>query len=149
MRSFATILSLGLVGLASSLDMALYKEQGGGIDAGFRAYLTEYVSFLPLGENGSYTHHSRLYLMTEDPAVTTDFSDFFTADGELIVRGIVATGSDEIIALKQRLLPTAGNKHWNHRPNVTTVDSESSTQKVFNVLGVIEATYDGGNCSQA
>lgn len=91
----------------------------------------------------------RLYLSTEDPAVTTTFSDFFTSDGQLIVRGITATGSDEIIALKQQLLPTAGNKHWNHRPNVTTVDSESETQKVFHVLGVIEATYDGGNCSQA
>lgn len=77
------------------------------------------------------------------------FSDFFTINGQLIVRAIVATGADEIIALKQLLLPTAGNKHWNHRPNITTVDSETSTHKVFQVLGIIESTYNGGNCSQA
>ncbi|PBP21887.1 hypothetical protein BUE80_DR007286 [Diplocarpon rosae] len=123
-------MALGLAGLTSSLDMASYSERP-GIDKGFEAYLVE------------------LYLMTEDPVVTTTFSDFFTTDGQLIVRGIVATGSDEIIALKDRLLPALGNKRWNHRPNVTTVDSESATEKVFQVLGVIETSYEGGNCSQA
>ncbi|KAK2627826.1 hypothetical protein QTJ16_002472 [Diplocarpon rosae] len=121
---------LGLAGLINSLDMTSYSE-GPDIDEGFKAYLTE------------------LYLMTEDPIVTTTFSDFFTTDGQLIVRATVATGSDEIIALKQRLLPTLGNKRWNHRPNVTTVDSESCTEKVFQVLGVIETSFKGGNCSQA
>ncbi|KAI9048747.1 hypothetical protein LZ554_007578 [Drepanopeziza brunnea f. sp. 'monogermtubi'] len=133
MKSFSKFLSLGLVGLlglVQSLDMADYSE-GPGIDAGFREYLVE------------------LYLTTEDPATTTEFTDFFPPDGMLIVRNIVATGSDEIIALKQRLMPTAGNKHWNHRPNVTTVYSETNTQKVFDSLGVIEASFDGGNCSQA
>lgn len=53
------------------------------------------------------------------------------------------------MALKRQLLPTEGNKHWNHFPNVTSVDSESSAQKVYQVLGVIETTYDQGNCSAA
>ncbi|EKD13877.1 uncharacterized protein L3040_005508 [Drepanopeziza brunnea f. sp. 'multigermtubi'] len=133
MKSFSKFLSLGLVsllGLVQSLDMADYSE-GPGIDAGFREYLSE------------------LYRMTEDPATTTEFTNFFTPDGVLIVRKVVATGSDEIIALKHKLLPTAGNKHWNHRPNVTTVESETDKHKVFHSLGVIEASYDGGSCSQA
>ncbi|CZT25843.1 uncharacterized protein RCC_11512 [Ramularia collo-cygni] len=130
MKSFTPILALGLAGLVQSLDMSFYKP-GAGVEPEFKAYVEE------------------LYRSTEVPAYTTEFSNFFTPDGQLIVRGIVATGSDEIIALKQRLLPPAGNKHWNHRPNATTVDSDSSTQKVYQVLGVIQATYDGVNCSQA
>ncbi|CAL3962706.1 unnamed protein product [Diplocarpon coronariae] len=130
MKFSSVSMAFGLAGLVNSLDMALYSE-GPGIDAGFKAYLEE------------------LYLMTEDPVVTTTFSDFFTPDGQLIVRGIVATGSEEIIAMKERLMPTDGHKRWNHRPNVTTVDSESATEKVFQVLGVIETSYSGGNCSQS
>lgn len=65
------------------------------------------------------------------------------------MRGIVATGATEIVALKQKLLPTAGNKHWNHRPNATTVADETDAAKTFQVLGIIESRYDGGNCSQA
>ncbi|KAG4031289.1 hypothetical protein MFRU_009g00790 [Monilinia fructicola] len=130
MKLSSILTTMGLLSMAQSLDLSGYSQQA-GVDAGFKAYLRE------------------LYLSTEDPAITTAFSNFFVPNGQLIVRGIVATGSKEIIALKQRLLPTAGNKHWNHRPNVTSVYSESSTQKVFTVLGVIESTYDGGNCSQA
>jgi len=81
--------------------------------------------------------------------VRETFADYFTASGTLIVRGIVATGADEIIALKESLLPPAGNKHWNHKPNATTVDSETAAHKVYQVLGIIQSTYDGGNCSQA
>jgi hypothetical protein len=51
--------------------------------------------------------------------------------------------------LKEELLPIMGNKQWNHLPNVTTVDSETSAEKTYQVLGVIETRYDGGNCSQA
>lgn len=92
---------------------------------------------------------NRLYALSEEPASTDTFTDFFTADGVLIVRGTTATGAAEIVQLKQRLLPTAGNKHWNHLPNTTTVASETAEQKVYNVDGIIQSTYDGGNCSQA
>lgn len=65
------------------------------------------------------------------------------------MRGIVATGPEEIVALKQQLLPTAGNKHWNHRPNATTVADETDAAKTYLVLGIIESRFDGLNCSQA
>jgi hypothetical protein len=65
------------------------------------------------------------------------------------VRGTTATGASEILAFKQRLLPVAGNKHWNHIQNATTVDSETAEEKVYKVLGVIDTTYNGGNCSRA
>ena len=91
----------------------------------------------------------RLYASAEDPSATNKFTDFFTTDGQLIVLANTATGADQIVALKQELLPSAGNKHWNHLPNVTTVASETSAKKTYQVLGVIETTFDGGNCSQA
>ncbi|KXS94380.1 hypothetical protein AC578_6584 [Pseudocercospora eumusae] len=119
-----------LAGFAQCVDMSLYSA-GHGVEAGFKGYLQE------------------LYRSAEDPAATTKFTDFFTSDGQLKVVTQVATGSEEIIALKQKLLPVAGNKHWNHRPNATTVDSETSTAKTYHVLGAIDTTYDGGNCSRA
>lgn len=73
----------------------------------------------------------------------------FTPQGKLIVLENVATGPAAIVKLKQALLPTAGNKHWNHLPNITTVDSQTASQKTYKVLGVIETRFDGGNCSQA
>ncbi|PZD36281.1 hypothetical protein A1F97_08375 [Pyrenophora tritici-repentis] len=88
---------------------------------------------------------SKLSLKTS----TTTFTDFFTKDGKLIVVENVASNPKDIIALKQELLPTAGTKHWNHLPNVTTVSSETSAQKTYEVLGIIESRFDGGNCSQA
>ena len=95
------------------------------------------------------TKTCRLYASAEDPSATSTFTDFFTTNGQLIVLENTATGSEKIIALKESLLPTAGNKHWNHLPNVTTVASETSAMKTYQVLGVIETTFDGGNCSQA
>lgn len=43
MKSFTTLLSLGLAGMTHCLDMAFYSE-GPGIDVGFEAYLKECVS---------------------------------------------------------------------------------------------------------
>ncbi|EMF16086.1 uncharacterized protein SEPMUDRAFT_61626 [Sphaerulina musiva SO2202] len=130
MKFTSVLASACLFGIALSVDDSLYAP-GPGVEPEFKAYLNE------------------LYYQAEQPPSTTEFTDFFTPDGKLIVRGIVATGAAEILALKQRLLPTAGNKHWNHIQNATTVDSESSTQKTYQVLGIIDTTYDGGNCSRA
>ncbi|TDZ58654.1 hypothetical protein CTRI78_v005210 [Colletotrichum trifolii] len=60
-----------------------------------------------------------------------------------------AQGPAAIVKLKQALLPTTGEKHWNHLPNATTVYSETAGQKVYNVYGVIQTRFDGGNCSIA
>lgn len=46
-------------------------------------------------------------------------------------------------------MPTDGSKVWNHVPNATTVVTDTATEKVYEVLGVIETTFTGGNCSQA
>ncbi|EME45699.1 hypothetical protein DOTSEDRAFT_71410 [Dothistroma septosporum NZE10] len=120
----------GLLGMANAVNMSKYSPQK-GVDAGFQAYLKE------------------LYASAEDTAATTAFTNFFTSTGQLIVLTNTATGAEEILALKQKLLPPGGPKHWNHFPNVTSVDSETTAQKIYKVLGVIETTYDGGNCSSA
>lgn len=61
-----------------------------------------------------------------------------------------AVGADEIVALKQALMPTDGSKIWNHVPNTTTVYSDSSaTEKVYEVFGAIQTTFTDGNCSEA
>lgn len=60
-----------------------------------------------------------------------------------------AVGADEITALKQTLMPTDGSKIWNHMPNVTTVSADEDTSRTYEVLGVIQTTFEGGNCSRA
>lgn len=93
--------------------------------------------------------HVRLYAETEDPVSTTTFTDFFSANGSLVIRGREAVGSEQIVAFKQALMPADGSKLWNHLPNVTTVYSESDANKTFDVLGVIQVTFKDVNCSQA
>lgn len=90
-----------------------------------------------------------IYAETEDPIATTSFTDFFTPQGVLIVLESKATGPAEIVALKEKLMPTDGSKTWNHLPNVTTVHSETDANKTYAVEGVIESTYKNGNCSRA
>lgn len=46
-------------------------------------------------------------------------------------------------------MPTDGSKVWNHVPNATKVVADTDTEKVYEVLGVIQTTFTGGNCSQA
>ncbi|EUC26870.1 hypothetical protein COCCADRAFT_10357 [Bipolaris zeicola 26-R-13] len=130
MKLSSIIVPACFVGMAASVDMSLYSA-GTGVDAAFKPFLQE------------------LYASAEDPAATTRFTNFFTVDGKLIVLENTATGAEQIVALKQALLPTAGNKHWDHLPNITTVSSETAAQKTYQVLGVIETTFDGGNCSLA
>lgn len=60
-----------------------------------------------------------------------------------------AVGAEQIVALKQALMPTDGSKQWNHVPNVTTVAAETASSRTYDVQGVIQTTFDGGNCSQA
>ncbi|KAN0068890.1 hypothetical protein V8E54_013059 [Elaphomyces granulatus] len=90
-----------------------------------------------------------LYSSAENPTSTTDFTDFFTPSGTLIVLSYTAHGSDAIIKLKQLLLPPDGHKQWDHLPNITTVYSDTETEKIYGVSGVIRSTYTGGNCSAA
>lgn len=96
----------------------------------------------------SLTAIHRLYLATEDPASTTAFTDFFPANGTLVVLKSVAVGAAQILALKQALISTDGSEVWNHMPNVTTVFADTGESTTFDVLGVIQSTI-AGECSQA
>ncbi|KAK6854448.1 hypothetical protein PG995_009541 [Apiospora arundinis] len=132
MKTSHIIASLPLVGTVLAVEMSRYVAAP-DVEPEFASYLKE------------------LYASAEDPSATNTFTDFFTPAGQLLVLGHVATGAEPIVALKQQLLPAAANKHWNHLPNATTVDSETAGQKTYQVLGVIETRFDGasGNCSQA
>lgn len=44
---------------------------------------------------------------------TTGFTDYFPADGELTVLTTDAIGAEDILALKQTLMPVEGYKVWN------------------------------------
>ncbi|KAF3769474.1 hypothetical protein M406DRAFT_335362 [Cryphonectria parasitica EP155] len=90
-----------------------------------------------------------LYAETEDPASTTSFTDFFTPNGSLIVLQYTAVGAERITGLKHALMPKDGSKLWHHVPNVTDVYADTTWNKIYEVKGVIQTTYQGGNCSQA
>ncbi|TLD09721.1 hypothetical protein PspLS_11372 [Pyricularia sp. CBS 133598] len=124
------IASLSLLGAATAVEMTRYAAAS-DVEPAFEGYLKE------------------LYASAEDPKATNTFTDMFTPQGQLIVLGNTATGPQAIVKLKEALLPPAGNKHWNHLPNATTIDSQTASQKTYKVLGVIETRFDGGNCSQA
>lgn len=106
-------------------------------------------SKLQAGRPWKLTNAGRLYAETEDPVSTTTFTDFFPSNGSLIVLGNKATGADQIVALKQAIMPTDGSKIWNHVPNVTTVVADTDAEKIYGVLGAIQTTFVGGNCSSA
>lgn len=138
-----------LAGLAQCVTMAGYSP-GAGVEAEFKTFLQASVlDTVKVAASETLTNVSRLYATAETPSATTTFSNFFTSNGRLIVLSNTATGAQQIIALKQRLLPPAGNKHWNHRPGSTTVSSENGAQKTYLVVGEIQTTFDGGNCSKA
>ncbi|KAH9841244.1 Extracellular protein 53-1 [Teratosphaeria destructans] len=130
MKVSTATFALGLLSMTQAVDMKDYSPTA-EVDTGFKAYLRA------------------LYASAEDSTATTSFTDYFPPDGQLIVLSNVATGSAEIIALKQRLLPPNGNKHWNHVPIDASVDAETKDFKRYQVLGKIQTTFDGLNCSQA
>ncbi|KAK1985951.1 hypothetical protein LZ30DRAFT_706985 [Colletotrichum cereale] len=120
-----------LLGSALGVDMSKYQAEP-GVDASFQPFL------------------KALYASAEDYKSTDTFTDFFVPEtGRLVVLEHDAQGAEAIVALKQSLLPTTGTKHWNHLPNVTSVYSETATEKVYNVFGLIQSIFDGGNCSAA
>ncbi|KAF9878101.1 hypothetical protein CkaCkLH20_04677 [Colletotrichum karsti] len=131
MKAYSALLPFTLLSAVLGVDMTKY-ETGPGVDDTFRPFL------------------EALYASAEDPKATDTFTDFFIPDsGRLVVLENQAQGPGAIVKLKQALLPSTGEKHWNHLPNITTVHSETSVDKVYNVLGVIQTKFDAGNCSVA
>ncbi|KAI6356171.1 hypothetical protein MCOR25_007939 [Pyricularia grisea] len=130
MRINDIIATLPLLGAAAAVDMRHYDPRR-QVERAFGSYL------------------EKLYATAEDPRATHSFTNFFTPQGKLTVLNSVASDPAAIIALKEALLPPAGNKQWNHLPNITTVHSETPRFKTYDVLGVIETRFNGRDCSKA
>ena len=129
MKASTTLLALSAA-VASAVDMTPYKADA-NVDAGFAKFVEEY------------------YLTSEDKNSTTSFTNFWPADGKMILAGNVYTGSATILAVKQNLLPPTGNKSWWHLIRGASVTGETDADKTFVANIVIQTTYVGGNCSQA
>ncbi|GKT40478.1 uncharacterized protein ColSpa_00659 [Colletotrichum spaethianum] len=116
--------------LVNAVDMAPYKPAA-DVDATFAKFVEEY------------------YLTSEDKDATTSFTNFWPADGKLIIAGRTFVGSSAMLGVKQSLLPPGGNKSWWHLIRGATVAGETEAEKTFVAEIVIQTTYIGGNCSQA
>lgn len=130
MKPAAALLALSTAALVGAVDMAPYKPDA-GVDVAFTKFVEEY------------------YLTSEDKSATTSFTNFWPADGRLIIAGNAFSGSAAMLAVKQNLLPPAGNKSWWHLIRGASVAGESDESKTFVADIVIQTTYVGGNCSQA
>ena len=51
--------------------------------------------------------------MNEDPTSTTTMTDFYTGNGTLQVLHNTARGANQILALRQAILPVDGSVVWN------------------------------------
>ncbi|KAH7371182.1 hypothetical protein BKA66DRAFT_573130 [Pyrenochaeta sp. MPI-SDFR-AT-0127] len=92
--------------------------------------------------------YSELLRNNENATSTSEYTNFFAPNGSLIVLGDVATGPEAILRSRAAMLPLDGSIQWNHFPNTTSVSAESSTEKSFQVSGVLQTvTTADGNCS--
>ncbi|KNG52753.1 hypothetical protein DDE82_008905 [Stemphylium lycopersici] len=92
--------------------------------------------------------YSELLRNNETPNITTEYTRFFAPNGSLVVLGAVSTGAEAILASRRAMLPADGSVVWNHFPNTTVIASESSTEKVYQVSGVLETTTPvDGRCT--
>ncbi|OHW90604.1 hypothetical protein CSPAE12_10868 [Colletotrichum incanum] len=129
MKSSTALFSL-TAALVGAVDMTSYKPAA-DVDAAFAKFVEEY------------------YLTSEDKDATTSFTNFWPADGKLILAGRTFSGSSAMLGVKQSLLPPGGNKSWWHLIRGATVAGETEADKTFVAEIVIQTTYVGGNCSQA
>ncbi|KAH6693748.1 hypothetical protein F5X68DRAFT_228157 [Plectosphaerella plurivora] len=129
MKNLAVLPVTVLLGNALAVNMAGFQP-GRGVELSFKPFL------------------KAVYTAIEDPKATSSFTDFFVPEtGRLAALDFDARGAEAILAIKQFILPPDGNKHFNYRPNVTSVDSNTPTQKIYDVQGILETSFDGGNCS--
>ncbi|PVH98872.1 hypothetical protein DM02DRAFT_530323 [Periconia macrospinosa] len=110
--------------------MAHY-EAGQGVDAGWEAFVKEY------------------YLTSEDKTSTDQFTNFWTTNGTMRLAGTSYQGYENMLAVKQFLLPVDGNKSWWHLINGSSIRDETADNKTFVQSIVVQTTYSPGNCSQA
>lgn len=91
----------------------------------------------------------RYYVVSEDKASTSTFTDFWPSDGQMIIAGNEYVGTDKILAVKTTLLPPGGDKSWWHLIRSSKLVGEDDTAKTYEAEIVIQTTYVGGNCSEA
>ncbi|KFY94059.1 hypothetical protein V500_03430 [Pseudogymnoascus sp. VKM F-4518 (FW-2643)] len=129
MKSLTTTLSVAafLLPAVRAINMAFYNPQC-GVDYAFGPFYEE------------------LLAKAETPTSTSDFTDFFTANGSMVVMANAAQGAEDILALRQALLPADGSVRWNHFPNVTFVAEETDITKTFQLSGILHVVT-AGNCS--
>ncbi|KXH62873.1 hypothetical protein CSAL01_10604 [Colletotrichum salicis] len=120
MKSSTTLLSLTAT-LAAAVDMTPYKPSA-GVDVAFADFVSEY------------------YRTSEDKAATTTFTNFWPADGRMILAGRTFSGSTAMLGVKQSLLPPTGNKSWWHLIRGATVGGETETDKTFVAEIVVQTT---------
>ncbi|KAH7119182.1 hypothetical protein EDB81DRAFT_766800 [Dactylonectria macrodidyma] len=129
MKTSAVLPVSMLLGSALAVNMWRYEPRR-GVDVSFKPFL------------------KAVYTTIEDRKATTCFTDFFVPEtGRLVALDFDARGAEAILATKQYILPPNGDKHFNYRPNVTSVYSDTPTQKTYDVQGILETSFDGGNCS--
>lgn len=115
---------------AQAVDMSPYQA-GPGVEDGFATFVQEY------------------YRVSEDASSTTAYTDFWPADGEMILAGNHYTGTDQILAVRQKLLPNDGSKAWWHLIRGAELQTDAQDSKTYVAEVVIQTTYTPGNCSQA
>lgn len=67
----------------------------------------------------------------------------------MILAGNLYSGTDQILAVRQKLLPDDGTKAWWHLIRGAEIESEAEDSKTYVAEVVIQTTYTPGNCSQA
>ncbi|EFQ36323.1 hypothetical protein CGRA01v4_10678 [Colletotrichum graminicola] len=131
MKTSAALLPLAAV-LAGAVDMASYQPAA-GVEVGFGDFLKEF------------------YTTMENKSATDTFTDFWPADdlGDFFYQGHPFPGSNNILGIKQALLPQRGDMVlWDLVRNASVV-SDSVGEKTYQVEIVIQTSYPTGNCSQA
>ncbi|PVH98871.1 hypothetical protein DM02DRAFT_530266 [Periconia macrospinosa] len=88
-----------------------------------------------------------LVTAAEDPAATTEYTDYFPADGLQTTLTIQCVGAN-IVKCKQGFLPTDGSKKLIHFPTTVSIFDNNATATVYDSEGRIENTFVEGNCSQ-
>lgn len=118
--------------MVAAVDISPYIA-GNDVEDGFKAFVEEY------------------YLISEDKAATTTFTDMWTSDAVMVLQGSEFDGADAMLRVRNSLLPSTGtpSKDWWHLIEGAQVVGEDASTKTYAATIVIQTTYVPGNCSQA
>ncbi|KAI1670796.1 Hydroxymethylglutaryl-coenzyme A reductase [Pyrenophora tritici-repentis] len=130
MKTTSTVIAyVALLSGVLAIDFSGYSPQK-GVQAEFEPFLKALVT------------------AAEDPAATTEYTDYFTKDGMQTTLTIHCVGAAAITKCKNGFLPTDGSKKLIHYPTIVSIFDNNATATVYDSEGRIENTFVGGNCSQ-